>query len=164
VTVRRIVRLITLIVFGLQIMKPLIIYLYRSSCYFPGAGQFSGHSEWLRAGRPSGRSLSPIREKILLLSTSSRPVLGPTQTPIQWVPGALSPGVKWPGRQADHSPPTSAEVKKYVDLYTNSPIRLHSVLVNQLSTGTTLPSACYFLPSSSSTLMDETLWPVPIQK
>jgi hypothetical protein len=25
--------------------------------------------------------------------------------------GALSPGVKWLGREADHSPPTSAEIK-----------------------------------------------------
>jgi hypothetical protein len=25
---------------------------------------------------------------------------------------ALSPGVKWQGREADHSPPASAEVKK----------------------------------------------------
>jgi len=27
------------------------------------------------------------------------------------VPGALSPGVKWPGREADHSPQSSAEAK-----------------------------------------------------
>jgi hypothetical protein len=33
------------------------------------------------------------------------------QHPIQWVPGALSLGVKRPGREADHSPPPSAEVK-----------------------------------------------------
>jgi hypothetical protein len=32
--------------------------------------------------------------------------------PIQWVPGALSPGVERIGREADHSPPASAEVKK----------------------------------------------------
>jgi hypothetical protein len=31
---------------------------------------------------------------------------------IQWVPGALSLGVKGPGREADHSPPSSAEVKE----------------------------------------------------
>jgi hypothetical protein len=43
---------------------------------------------------------------------SSRPVLGPIQPPFQWVLGALSPGVKRPGREADHLPPTSAEVKK----------------------------------------------------
>jgi hypothetical protein len=30
--------------------------------------------------------------------------LGPTQPSIQWVPGALSLGVKRPGREADHSP------------------------------------------------------------
>jgi hypothetical protein len=39
------------------------------------------------------------------------PCLEPTQPPIQWVPGALTPGVKRPGREADHSLPTSAEVK-----------------------------------------------------
>jgi hypothetical protein len=31
---------------------------------------------------------------------------------IQLVPGALSPGVKRQGREADHSPPSSADVKK----------------------------------------------------
>jgi hypothetical protein len=28
-----------------------------------------------------------------------------------WLPGALSLGIKRPGREADHSPPSSAEVK-----------------------------------------------------
>jgi hypothetical protein len=37
--------------------------------------------------------------------------LWPTQPPIQWIPGALSSGVKRPGREADHPPPSSAEVK-----------------------------------------------------
>jgi len=37
---------------------------------------------------------------------------GPTQPPIQWVPGHLSLGVKWPGRETDQSPPSSAEVKE----------------------------------------------------
>jgi len=36
--------------------------------------------------------------------------LGPTKPPIQWVPGALSLGVTRPGREADRSPPSSAEV------------------------------------------------------
>jgi hypothetical protein len=36
---------------------------------------------------------------------------GPTLPPIQWVPGALSLGVKRPG-EPDHSPSTSVEVKK----------------------------------------------------
>jgi hypothetical protein len=53
--------------------------------------------------------------------------LGPTQPPIQWVPGALSSEVKRPGREADHSPPTSQE---NVDLYIHSPIHLHGVMLN----------------------------------
>jgi hypothetical protein len=32
--------------------------------------------------------------------------------PSQWVPGDVSLGLKRPGREADHSPPTSAQVKK----------------------------------------------------
>jgi hypothetical protein len=44
-------------------------------------------------------------------STASRPTLGPTQPPVQWVPGALSLGVKQSGRETDHSPPSSAKVK-----------------------------------------------------
>jgi hypothetical protein len=44
-----------------------------------------------------------------------------TQPPIQWVPGALSLRVKRPGREADHSPPTTAEVKECVKLYLHSP-------------------------------------------
>ena len=39
----------------------------------------------------------------------SRPALGPTQTPVNWVPG-LSGGKVRPGRAADHSPPSSAAV------------------------------------------------------
>jgi len=45
-------------------------------------------------------------------TTASRTDLGPTQPPIQWIPGALSLGVKRPGRQTDHSPPSIAEVKE----------------------------------------------------
>jgi hypothetical protein len=47
---------------------------------------------------------------IFLFTTASRSALGPTQPPIQWVPGTLSLGVKRPGREAHHSPPSSAEV------------------------------------------------------
>jgi hypothetical protein len=41
--------------------------------------------------------------------------------------GVLSPGVKWPGREADHWTPTSAQVK---NLYIYSPVRLHDVVLN----------------------------------
>jgi hypothetical protein len=33
-------------------------------------------------------------QRIFLLAPASRPALRPTQPPIQWVPGVLSPGVK----------------------------------------------------------------------
>jgi hypothetical protein len=49
---------------------------------------------------------------IFLFTTASRTALGSNQPPIQWVPGALSLGIKRPGREADHSPPSSAEVKE----------------------------------------------------
>jgi hypothetical protein len=39
----------------------------------------------------------------------------------QWVPEALSLEVKWPGSEADHSPPSSAGVKECVELYLHSP-------------------------------------------
>jgi hypothetical protein len=37
--------------------------------------------------------------------------MGCIQPPIQWVTGALSPGLKWPGRELNHSPPSEAEIK-----------------------------------------------------
>jgi hypothetical protein len=45
---------------------------------------------------------------------------GPDWLSIRWVPVALSPGVKRPGHEADHSPPTSAEVKK-IWIYKSTP-------------------------------------------
>jgi hypothetical protein len=41
----------------------------------------------------------------------SRLALGPTQPPIQWVQRAISPGLKRLVCEADHSPPSSAEVR-----------------------------------------------------
>jgi hypothetical protein len=46
------------------------------------------------------------------LPMSSRLVLESTQPPVQRIPGAFSPGLKEQRREADHSPPTIAEVKK----------------------------------------------------
>jgi hypothetical protein len=47
--------------------------------------------------------------------------LGPTQLPIQWIPRSLSLGVKQQGHEADHLPPSSANVKECVELYLHSP-------------------------------------------
>jgi hypothetical protein len=49
--------------------------------------------------------------KIFLFSTVPRPALVPYRHPIQWMPMALSPGVKRQVREADHSRLSSAEVK-----------------------------------------------------
>jgi hypothetical protein len=48
------------------------------------------------------------------------PVGQTTEASIQWAPVPLSPGVKRPGYETDHSPPTSAEVKK-TWVYTSTP-------------------------------------------
>jgi len=61
---------------------------------------------------------------VLKFATGSTPVLGPTQTPIQWVRG-----VKWPRCEADHSPPFSAEFKNAWS-YTSTPICLLGVVFN----------------------------------
>jgi len=44
----------------------------------------------------------------------------PTQPPMQWELGALFLGVKRQGREADRSPPSSAEVKECVGVYLHS--------------------------------------------
>jgi hypothetical protein len=66
---------------------------------FSGVGQTTEVSEFESR---EGQDFSPLH----VVQTGSG-----AHQPIQWVPGALSPGVKRPGREADHSPPTSAAVK-----------------------------------------------------
>jgi hypothetical protein len=57
---------------------------------------------------------------ISLFTTASRPALGPTQPPIQCVPRTLSLRIKRLGRDADHKPTASAEVKNVLS-YTSTP-------------------------------------------
>jgi hypothetical protein len=70
--------------------------------------EYYGHSV-LRHGWPGFGSLMGLG--IFLFTAASRPALEPTRPPIQWLTGALSLGVKRLGREADHSPQFSAEVK-----------------------------------------------------
>jgi hypothetical protein len=67
---------------------------------------------------------------IFLFTTAYRTALGPTQPPIQWVPAAFSLGVKRPGREADHSASSSAEVKNAWTYTFTPPIRFHGVVLS----------------------------------
>jgi hypothetical protein len=60
----------------------------------------------------------------------SRPALGPTQPPIQWVSGGSFLGVKRPGREADHPPPYSAELKNVWSYTSIPPLILHGVVLS----------------------------------
>jgi hypothetical protein len=73
---------------------------------------------------------SQKRLGIFLVTTESRSDLGPTQPPIEWVPGVLSLWVKLPGREADHSPPSSAEVKNAWSCTSAPQIPLHGVVLS----------------------------------
>jgi hypothetical protein len=64
-----------------------------------------------------GLESNPCRGRDFL--NLSRPVLGPTQPSVQRVPGIFS-GVKRPGRDVDHPPPSSTAVKR-AGLYIYSP-------------------------------------------
>jgi hypothetical protein len=75
------------------------------------SGDISQYSTWLWTRWPMGRSLSPGRGENVLSFMSSRLV--------QLVWGILSLGVKQPGREADHSSPTSAKVSMWI--YTSIP-------------------------------------------
>jgi hypothetical protein len=44
-----------------------------------------------------------VKEVLFLFTTASRPALRPTQPSVQWVPGVVTPEVKTPRREADHS-------------------------------------------------------------
>jgi hypothetical protein len=73
-----------------------------------GARIAQRYSARLRAGWSDVESRQGLG--IFLFTITTRPALGPSQSPIQWAPGAFSGGKAVPGREADHSPPSSAEV------------------------------------------------------
>jgi hypothetical protein len=89
-------------------------------------------AQWYSAGRRARWSGFETRQglRIFLYTTASRTTLGPTQPPNQWVPGAFSLGVKRSGREADHSPPSSAEVKNAWSYTSAPPIRPHGVVLS----------------------------------
>jgi hypothetical protein len=59
------------------------------------------------------RGLNPGSGKIFIsFSKTSKPDVGPTHPPIQWVVRAISTGVKWFEYEIHHSLPSSAKAKK----------------------------------------------------
>jgi hypothetical protein len=81
-------------------------------------------------GLDDRRFESRQRLGIFLFTTAFRPVLGRTQPPIQWEPEPLSMGIRRPGREADHSRPSSAEVKNVWSYTSTPPICLHGVVLS----------------------------------
>jgi hypothetical protein len=57
--------------------------------------------------------------KIFYFPISSRQALGPIQSPIQWVPAALSPRIKQQEREADQSPPTGSRKRVSIHPHTH---------------------------------------------
>jgi hypothetical protein len=56
---------------------------------------------------------------------------GPNQFSVQWVPESLTLGVKRPGLEANHSPPSGAEVKNACNHTSTSPICMsYGVVLN----------------------------------
>jgi hypothetical protein len=67
--------------------------------------------------------------RVFLLTTASRPALVSTHPPIQWVPGALSLGIKRPGHGADHNLHLVPRLRmRAANLH--SPLRLYSILLS----------------------------------
>jgi hypothetical protein len=62
----------------------------------------------LQAARPGDRDSVLGRGKGCF---KSRRTLRPTWPPMQWMPRAVFPGLKQPGREADHSPLSSARLR-----------------------------------------------------
>jgi hypothetical protein len=77
-------------------------------CPFEGRARIA---QWNSMGYRLDDWESQKQLEIFLFTTTFRSALGPTQPPIQWVQGVLSLGLKWPGCEADHSPPSSDKVK-----------------------------------------------------
>jgi len=72
---------------------------------------------------------SPAEAKDFPLASVSRPVLVPTQPPVQWVPRLLSPGLKRGRDVTLTTHPSSDEVvNEYEICISSPPKRLHAVL------------------------------------
>jgi hypothetical protein len=67
---------------------------YRLWIYRRPTNRVSSVSTLSDYGLDGRGSIPRHRQRIFPLTSEPRPALGPTQPPVQWVPGALCPGVK----------------------------------------------------------------------
>jgi hypothetical protein len=68
--------------------------------------------------------LNPVRSKMFCF-LQNRPERLCRRPSLIWAPGF--PGIKWPKREFDHSPPSSAEVKNEWSYASTPPVRLRGV-------------------------------------
>jgi hypothetical protein len=119
-------------------LNELVVSATERKVYWEGTGQHAHGAMWLvYAKRCFG-----VRENVLTRCVKSLGIRGAAthtimrrdlmlyEPPIQWVPEALSLGLKRPWREADHSPPPSSEVKEGVELYLHSPMRLYGAVLS----------------------------------
>jgi hypothetical protein len=85
-------------------------------------------------GWTTGRSRFDPRQmqRIFPLASVSRPALRPTQPPVQWVPGVLSPGAKRGPDMTLTTHPNHCKVREWVGAIYLSPLRLHMCVVGLL--------------------------------
>jgi hypothetical protein len=110
----------------------LIVNLHITTSTWSSKVKSRDSSVCIATGLRPGRSGFEFRSGlgIFLFTTASRTALVPTQPPMQLVPEVLSLGIKRPGRESDHSPPSSSEVKNAWSYTYILPIRLHGVVLS----------------------------------
>jgi hypothetical protein len=113
--------------------------------------------DWLRTGQPRYRSSSPGRVKHFCFSISSRPALGLTSFLFKGYWGLFPRGK---AAAAWSWPLTSnyCRGKKKRGSYIHSPIHLHGVVLNWLSTGTTLTLPYGVRSQATSNDVPHPLW------
>lgn len=100
---------------------------------------------WLRWSVDDPELISQQGQEFFLCSKTSRQALGSIQPLIQWITGTLSSGIKRPGRQVFHSPPSTFKVKNRRSC-TSTPLTcLHSMYRNEFTHTFCLLSISYIL-------------------